>query len=77
MPLFIHVLAIKMGVCWIYAHSLFVQDDNRDIEGLRCTMLEFIYKQLFFGVIHLSYKFESPHEQILWNYTKKALGHLM
>ena len=38
MPLYTHVLAIKMRVCWIYEHSLFVYDDNKDIRGLRCTM---------------------------------------
>ena len=41
MLLYTHVLAIKMLVCWIYAHSLFAEDDNRDIRGLRYTMLQF------------------------------------
>ena len=41
MPLYTHVLAMKMGVRWIYAHSSFPWD-SRDIKGLRWTMLEFI-----------------------------------
>ena len=39
---FTYVLAIKMLVCWIYAHSLFAKDDKRDIKGLRCIMLQLI-----------------------------------
>ena len=41
MSLYTHVLVIKMGVCYIYAHSLFVWD-SKDIRCLRCTMLEFV-----------------------------------
>ena len=38
-----------MGVCCIYAHSLFTWDDNRDIRGLNCAMLEFISATFLWG----------------------------
>ena len=41
MSLYTHVLVIKMSVCCIYAHSLFVWD-SKDIRGLRSAMLEFV-----------------------------------